>query len=111
MKKYGLIVLGGGFAGVCAAISAARNGVKVLLIEKYNCLGGAAVSCLVMPFMKYWSNHPETNEKIILSGNIFTEIISELDNFGGALSADKQDFDEETLKLILNRMCIKYGVE
>lgn len=111
MKKYGLIVVGGGFAGVCAAISAARNGVKVLLIEKYNCLGGAAVNCLVMPFMKYWSNHPETNEKIILSGNIFTEIISELDNFGGALSADKQDFDEETLKLILNRMCIKYGVE
>ncbi len=111
MKKYDLIVVGGGFAGTCAAIEAARSGLNVLLIEKYNCLGGAAANCLVMPFMKYWSNDPETSEKIILSGNIFSEIINELDNFGGALSADKQDFDEEALKLILNRMCIKYGVE
>ena len=40
--KYDLIVVGGGFAGTCAAIEAARHGVDVLLIEKYNCLGGAA---------------------------------------------------------------------
>lgn len=111
MNKYDLIVVGGGFAGTCAAIEAARSGADVLLVDKYNCLGGAAANCLVFPFMKYWSNDPETNEKIILSGNIFSEIISELDNFGGALSADKQDFDDEALKLILNRMCIKYGVK
>lgn len=110
MNRYDLIVVGGGFAGTCAAIEAARSGVKVLLIDKYNCLGGAASNCLVFPFMKYWSNHPETNQKIILTGNIFTEIISMLDGTI-YLSSDKQDFDEEALKLILNRMCIKYGVE
>lgn len=109
MKRYDLIVVGGGFAGTCAAIEAARNGLDVLLVEKYNCLGGAAANCLVFPFMKYWSIHPETNERIILTGNIFTEIIAELDG-SIYLSADKQDFDEEMLKLILNRMCVKYGV-
>ena len=51
MKKYDVIIIGGGFAGIGAAISAARQGVKVLLIEKGNSLGGAAVNCLVNPFM------------------------------------------------------------
>ena len=33
-SNYDLIVLGGGFAGVCAAVGAAREGLSVLLIEK-----------------------------------------------------------------------------
>ena len=51
MKKYDLAVIGGGFAGVAAALAAARAGAKVLIVEKSNCLGGAAVNCLVNPFM------------------------------------------------------------
>lgn len=33
-------VCGGGIAGVCAAVAAARSGAKVVLIEKSGCLGG-----------------------------------------------------------------------
>lgn len=33
-------VCGGGIAGVCAAVTAARNGSKVMLIEAGGCLGG-----------------------------------------------------------------------
>ena len=33
MKTYDLIVVGGGFAGCAAAISAARAGASVLLLE------------------------------------------------------------------------------
>jgi succinate dehydrogenase/fumarate reductase flavoprotein subunit len=33
-NKYDLIVAGGGFAGVAAAIEASREGLRVLLIEK-----------------------------------------------------------------------------
>lgn len=43
-----LLVCGGGFAGVAAAISAARNGVKVMLLEKYGFLGGLVTSALVI---------------------------------------------------------------
>lgn len=52
-KNYDIIVAGGGFAGASAAIAAAREGRRVLLIEKYNCLGGAAAFDLVNPFMPY----------------------------------------------------------
>ena len=39
MEQYNIAVLGGGFAGVAAALAAARNGSRVILIEKSNCLG------------------------------------------------------------------------
>ena len=34
MKKYDLVVVGGGFAGVSAAIAAAREGSMVLLWKR-----------------------------------------------------------------------------
>jgi hypothetical protein len=43
-----LLVCGGGFAGVAAAVSAARNGAKVMLLEKYGFLGGLVTSALVI---------------------------------------------------------------
>ena len=111
-NKYELIVAGGGFAGVAAAISAAKEGVDVLLIEKYNCLGGAAANALVSPFMSYWSTMPENKEKKFLCGNLFMEIVKEMNAITDAKEAlDLQvDFDEEILKLVLNRMAKKYGV-
>ena len=46
--EYDVIVVGGGVAGVSAALSAARNGAKVLLIEKTTVLGGLATAGLVI---------------------------------------------------------------
>jgi ribulose 1,5-bisphosphate synthetase/thiazole synthase len=43
-----VLVCGGGFAGVAAAISAARNGAKVLLLEKGGYLGGLCTAGLVI---------------------------------------------------------------
>ena len=46
-----VVVVGGGPAGVCAAIAAARHGAGVLVIEQSNCLGGMGTQGLVGPFM------------------------------------------------------------
>ena len=35
MKNYDVIIAGGGISGAAAAISAAREGVRVLLVEQY----------------------------------------------------------------------------
>ena len=42
MKQYDLIVIGGGPAGMSAAIYAARGGMKTLVIEKI-AYGGQAI--------------------------------------------------------------------
>jgi len=38
--EYDVVVCGGGTAGVCAAIAAAREGAKTLLIERSFTVGG-----------------------------------------------------------------------
>ena len=109
-KRYDLIVVGGGFAGATAAMEAARHGKSVLLVEKYNCLGGAAANALVIPFMNYWTHDPETDAQQFLCGDLFLEIVEGLEKLN-ALDAAGKVFHEEQLKLVMNRMCIRYGVE
>jgi flavocytochrome c len=43
MAGYDLIILGGGLAGMCAAVEAGEQGVNVLLLEKQDELGGSTV--------------------------------------------------------------------
>ena len=46
-----VVVCGGGVAGVFAAVSAAKEGRDVLLIEHFGMLGGSATAGLVTPVM------------------------------------------------------------
>ncbi len=125
MKQYDLIVLGGGFAGVGAALAAARSGLQVLLADKGNCLGGAAVHNLVNPFMRWF--YDEEGKRRHLSGGIFAELQNALHEknqknpqymkqdkytaLGEEQFAPVKSFSEEDLKLILNRMMEEAGVE
>lgn len=48
---YDTVVVGGGTAGASAAISAARGGNRVLVVEREGSLGGTPVHALVTPMM------------------------------------------------------------
>lgn len=50
-KGYDVIVCGGGVAGVAAAVSAAKNGLSTLLLEKSNMLGGLGTLGLINLFV------------------------------------------------------------
>ncbi len=106
MKKYDLVVIGGGFAGVAAALAAARAGTRVLIVEKSNCFGGAAVNSLVNPFMPYWTEID--GERVDLSAGIFKEICDRLKD-RNAMSG--KSFLEEELKYILNQMVLKANID
>ena len=51
MKKYDILVAGGGVSGVSAAVCAARQGKKVLLVERAGALGGLATNGFVTVMM------------------------------------------------------------
>ena len=48
-----VLVVGGGPAGLGAAMGAARAGAEVVLVERYGFLGGNATAALVMPLMSF----------------------------------------------------------
>lgn len=53
MNQYDLIVIGGGIAGMTAAMEAAKNGVKnILIIEREKTLGGILNQCIHIGFGK-----------------------------------------------------------
>jgi len=108
MKKYQLIVVGGGLSGVAAAVSAAREGLKVLLIDKNGALGGTCTNSLVIPFMRYFII--KDGKRHIINDGIFLEILNSLDEMGVLLD-NKLTFNEEYLKNILDRLCKSSGVD
>lgn len=75
-----VLVVGGGPAGIAAAVSAARTGAKTTLIERYGHLGGMSTGGLVIliPFMS-----DGTAERPI--AGICQELIDRLDAIGGAV--------------------------
>ncbi|WP_448377272.1 FAD-dependent oxidoreductase [Fervidobacterium sp.] len=90
--NYDVAIFGGGIAGVSAAVTAAREGKNVILIEQSTVIGGNATGGLVNPFMRFWLN----NE--ILCGTFFKELLEELREKDAIL---QNCFDSEILRLVL----------
>jgi len=70
---YDLAVVGGGFAGVCAALSAARNGMRVALIQDRMVLGGNSSS-----EVRVWPEGKTCQEPFPHIGEIVEEIAPDI---------------------------------
>lgn len=105
--KYDLVVAGGGLSGVAAAVSAAREGLKVLIVEKSGCLGGAIANNLVYPFMPYWTKEGAT--KKYLSQGILKEIKERHDEYVD--DCKDHEFNSEYLKIVLDDMMAEANVD
>ena len=63
-----VLVVGGGPAGLGAAVAAADAGARVILAERYGFLGGNATAALVMPLMSFHTQLPTADRKENASG-------------------------------------------
>jgi hypothetical protein len=106
-KAYDVVVAGGGPGGVSAAVTAARNGMSVLMIERYGFAGGMATAGLVNPFMYYRS---KTDANYYLPSPIFMEIVKNLSD-NAAVDKEGHVFDDEILKVLLDKLLLDAGVE
>jgi hypothetical protein len=115
-EEYDLLVAGGGPAGSAAAVSAARLGAKVLLVEATGCLGGMSTSGLVNTF------GPMGDGERTLVGGFTRELIEtmyERGYLGPEVTPEYWithynrwiPFDPEALKRLLDEYCVEAGVE
>ncbi|MCL5074360.1 MAG: FAD-dependent oxidoreductase [Chloroflexi bacterium] len=74
-----VLVIGGGPAGLGAAIAAARHGSETMLLERYGYLGGLASGGLVL----LWDDLSDGRERVI--GGIPQEILERLSAMGAAV--------------------------
>ena len=99
--KYDVIVGGGGVAGVAAAVAAARNGAKTLLVERFGFLGGVATAGLMtMAYAPFGS-----------TSGIFREIYLKMIDQGSGIDDVLMPFDAEQFKHLALSLTVDAGVE
>lgn len=103
---YDLVVAGGGTAGAIAGISAAREGLKVLIVEQYGSLGGTQTLGMVTPVML--SGIPGNSGTC----SIGKEIAKRLTDMGYAASRGDDNagwFDPLYLSIVLEQLAVESG--
>lgn len=107
MKKYDVIVVGGGPAGIAAAIASARQGRKTLLLEKQVQLGGMGTNALVNNFC---NAHYDGSRMII--GGIFAEVRKALIRENALFVSDGlEPYNHTEFNRIIMELCAQAGVE
>jgi hypothetical protein len=103
-----LVVVGGGLSGTCAAIAAAREGLKVVLVQDRPILGGNA-SSEVRLWVLGATSHMGNNNRWSREGGILNELLEEnlyRNRQGNGLIFDtillEKCIQEENLTLLLN---------
>src|SRR3954471_12747402 len=123
-----VLVVGGGPAGLGAAVAAADAGARVVLAERYGFLGGNATAALVMPLMSFHTQLPTTEKKgattllptdhgpgePVVAG-VLRRLLERLVSAGGAIQPSLETgytvpFDPEWFKLIALELLDEAGV-
>lgn len=96
-----VLVIGGGPTGVGAALAAAREGARTLLVERHGMLGGVWTAGILNPFFDFHRK-----------GWIVAELIEQLKQ-ASVFRAWKFSwtFDTEAMRLLLETLFAKAGVE
>ena len=122
VRKFDVVITGGGTAGVVAALAAARQGAKTILIEKKGYTGGTVVEggTGIHSFFNIWTAFPGVKKRQVVKG-IPDEIIVRLTKIGGSTGYPEMltrfDYDSvgtaidtELYKLLTHRMLVEAGV-
>jgi hypothetical protein len=90
-----VVVVGGGPGGHSAAIAAARNGAKTVLVERYGHLGGMATGGIVIQIP-----HMSDGSKEQQIAGLCQEWIDRLEPIGGVLVPRREDVGSSDEKLV-----------
>lgn len=113
LAECDVLVVGGGSAGSCAAVAAARLGKRVILLERYGFLGGTGAAVLDT-FYGFYT--PGSVEKKVVGG-IPDEVVRGLERRGVLLKRPNTygagaglTYDPEVLKVVWDELTAGAGV-
>ena len=122
VKRFDVVVAGGGTSGLFAAISAARLGVRTLLLESKGYCGGIAVEggTAIHSFYNLYTAFPGVEKRNVVRG-IPMEFMNRLTEMGGSSGYPEMEggrgydsvctaVDPELYKLLAFRMLKEAGV-
>lgn len=103
---YDIVVVGGGAAGASAAVGAARLGAKVLLVERYGFLGGAAANSLVLAYCGFYQKGPEP---VVAVRGVGEDLLNTLREIGQDIAPVKSNSGNWII--MLDPEALKYGFD
>jgi hypothetical protein len=99
-----VLVVGGGPAGVAAALAAVRQGADVRLVEAHTCLGGMGTAALVPAFMQFGDGVH------FLADGIGREVLDALRQADGTVPPDGMGIRAEVLKRVYDDLLTEAGI-
>ncbi len=124
-----VLVVGGGPAGLGAAIGAAEAGARVIVAERYGFFGGNSTIAMVAPLMSSHTRYHKVKGKtdpvlfpadhgggsLVIEG-VLARLLHRLIEKGGALAPTEQTgfvvpFDHEIMKIVSQQMLDEAGVK
>jgi len=113
--RFDVVVLGGGPAGIAAAVAAGRAGASVLLVERYGFLGGLGTAAGVTNFCGLHANRFGSIDQVV--HGIVDDLLARIDALDGLKAPHKvlgkikaQAYDTAAYKIAADALLLDAGV-
>jgi hypothetical protein len=100
-RQTEVLVVGGGIAGVMAALAAGRTGARTLLVERFGSLGGTGTAAMMNLFYVPYA----------ASRGLIRDLFDRLIARGGAIPGEFVIYDPEIYKVTAMEMLAEAGVD